>query len=63
VTSTAESDNQIPSQKGDGKMDEHKHGEMDTSVQEKTFDGFIKYTTWGAVVSIGILLFAALVNG
>jgi hypothetical protein len=44
-------------------MDEHKHGEMDTSVQEKTFDGFIKYTTWGAVVSIGILLFAALVNG
>ncbi|WP_439142013.1 aa3-type cytochrome c oxidase subunit IV [Planktotalea sp.] len=44
-------------------MAEHKHGSMDTSVQEKTFDGFIKYVTWGAVVSIGILIFAALVNG
>jgi len=36
---------------------------MDTSVQEKTFEGFMKYVTWGAVVSIGILIFAALVNG
>jgi hypothetical protein len=44
-------------------MAEHKHGSMDTSVQEKTFDGFLKYVTWGAVVSIGILIFAALVNG
>ncbi|WP_375265346.1 aa3-type cytochrome c oxidase subunit IV [Planktotalea sp.] len=44
-------------------MAEHKHGSMDTSVQEKTFDGFIKYVTWGAAVSIGILIFAALVNG
>lgn len=44
-------------------MAEHKHGSMDISVQEKTFDGFIKYVTWGAVVSVGILIFAALVNG
>ena len=44
-------------------MAEHKHGEMDISVQEKTFEGFISYVTWGAVVSIGILVFAALVNG
>ncbi|MDB4091909.1 aa3 type cytochrome c oxidase subunit IV [Planktotalea frisia] len=44
-------------------MAEHKHGSMDTSVQEKTFDGFLKYVTWGAVASIGILIFAALVNG
>lgn len=44
-------------------MAEYKHGEMDTSVQEKTFDGFIKYVTWGAIVSICILLFAAIVNG
>ncbi len=44
-------------------MAEHKHGSMDTSVQEKTFEGFLKYVTWGAVVSIGILIFAALVNG
>jgi hypothetical protein len=44
-------------------MSEHKHGEMDISVQEKTFEGFMKYVTWGAVVSIGILVFAGLVNG
>lgn len=44
-------------------MSDHKHGSMDTSVQEKTFEGFMKYVTWGAVVSIGILIFAALVNG
>jgi len=44
-------------------MSDHKHGNMDTSVQEKTFEGFMKYVTWGAVVSIGILIFAALVNG
>lgn len=42
---------------------EYKHGEMDTTVQEKVFEGFIKWVTWGAVVSIGILLFAAAVNG
>jgi hypothetical protein len=44
-------------------MSDHKHGSMDTSVQEKTFDGFLKYVTWGAVVSICILIFSALVNG
>lgn len=44
-------------------MSDHKHGEMDISVQEKTFEGFMKYVTWGAVVSIGILIFAGLVNG
>jgi len=44
-------------------MSDHKHGSMDTSVQEKTFEGFMRYVTWGAVVSIGILIFAALVNG
>ena len=44
-------------------MAEHKHGEMDISVQEKTFDGFMKYVTWGAIVSIALLVFAGLVNG
>ena len=44
-------------------MVEHKHGSMDTSVQEKAFEGFLKYVTWGGVVSICILIFAALVNG
>jgi hypothetical protein len=43
-------------------MAEHKHGEMNTEVQEKTFEGFIRFTVWGVVVVIGILLFMALVN-
>ncbi|MFT7057794.1 MAG: hypothetical protein ACJASV_000294 [Pseudorhodobacter sp.] len=44
-------------------MAEHKHGSMDIKVQEKTFDGFIRMVTWGAVISIGTLIFMALVNG
>lgn len=43
-------------------MAEHKHGSMDTSVQEKTFAGFIRMVTWGASISIGILIFLALAN-
>jgi len=43
-------------------MAEHKHGSMDTSVQEKTFAGFIRMVTWGTVISIGILIFLALAN-
>ena len=43
-------------------MAEHKHGEMDVKEQEKTFEGFIRYTIWGIVVSIGILLFLAIFN-
>ena len=44
-------------------MSDHKHGEMDTSVQEKTFDGFIKMVTRGAIISICLLIFIGLVNG
>ena len=44
-------------------MAEHKHGEMDTSVQEKTYEGFIKASTYVAVGSICILIFMAIVNG
>ncbi len=43
-------------------MSDHKHGEMDTKVQEKTFDGFIKMSTWVSGISIGILIFLALFN-
>lgn len=43
-------------------MAEHKHGSMDTSVQEKTFDGFITWSVRVAAVSIGILLFLAVFN-
>lgn len=44
-------------------MAEHKHGSMNTSVQEKTFDGFMKYSMWIAIFSICLLVFIALVNG
>jgi Ni,Fe-hydrogenase I cytochrome b subunit len=43
-------------------MAEHKHGEMDTKVQEKTFAGFMRMVTWGAGISIAILIFMALAN-
>ncbi len=42
-------------------MAEHKHGEMDTSVQEKTFDGFMNMTTKAAIGIIVLLIFLAFV--
>ena len=42
------------------KMAEHKHGEMDISVQEKTFDGFINFTKWSVIVILAILVFMAI---
>jgi len=43
-------------------MAEHKHGSMDITDQEKTFEGFVKFATWVAGISIGVLIFMALVN-
>ncbi|MFN4155909.1 MAG: aa3-type cytochrome c oxidase subunit IV [Paracoccaceae bacterium] len=43
-------------------MAEHKHGSMDITAQEKTFAGFIRMVTWGAGISIAILVFMALAN-
>ncbi|WP_319826199.1 aa3-type cytochrome c oxidase subunit IV [Thalassovita sp.] len=43
-------------------MAAHKHGEMDTTVQENTFNGFIKFVNWSVVVIIAVLIFMALVN-
>ncbi|WP_054008978.1 aa3-type cytochrome c oxidase subunit IV [Cypionkella psychrotolerans] len=43
-------------------MAEHKPGSMDIRVQEKTFDGFVRMATWGAIISVGILIFMALAN-
>jgi len=44
-------------------MAEHKHGEMDITDQEKTFEGFIRFSVWVAAISVLILVFLALVNG
>ena len=43
-------------------MAEHKHGSMDITEQEKTFDGFIRWSVRVAVASIGILIFLAIFN-
>lgn len=43
-------------------MAEHKHGEMDISVQEATFDGFVKMTQRATIAIIAILIFMALVG-
>ncbi|MDO5756936.1 MAG: aa3-type cytochrome c oxidase subunit IV [Rhodobacterales bacterium] len=41
---------------------DYKHGEMDITSQEKTFDGFLKWTTRVVILSICVLIFMALVN-
>ena len=43
-------------------MAEHKHGSMDISTQEKTFDGFVKWSVRVASASIGVLIFLAIFN-
>ena len=37
-------------------MADYKHGEMDTSVQEKTFDGFMVWTTRTVIAIIVVLV-------
>ena len=46
----------------EAQMAKHEHGKMDISEQEKTFDGFIRWSVWVAAVSIGVLIFMALAN-
>ena len=41
-------------------MAEHKHGEMNVDVQEKTYDGFMKATTWSVIVILAILSLMAI---
>lgn len=43
-------------------MANHKHGEMNTDVQEKTFAGFVKASSYVAMAAIGVLLFLAIFN-
>jgi Ni,Fe-hydrogenase I cytochrome b subunit len=43
-------------------MADHEHGKMDISAQEKTFEGFIRVSIWVTCLSIGTLIFLALVN-
>ena len=43
--------------------DDYTPGEMDITVQEKTFDTFISWVTKGTIAIIVFLVFLALVNG
>ncbi|WIV50561.1 aa3-type cytochrome c oxidase subunit IV [Marivivens sp. LCG002] len=43
-------------------MAEHKHGEMDTTAQQKTYDGFITFTTRAVIAILVFLVFLALVG-
>ena len=44
------------------KTPEHKHGTMPVRDQERTFASFVRFVSWGIGISIGILIFLALVN-
>lgn len=41
-------------------MAEHKHGSMDITEQEKTFEGFVTWTIRVVVVCIAIAVFLAI---
>ena len=43
-------------------MSDYKLGSMDIRQQEKTFAGFMKMVTWGAVIVVVILIVMALAN-
>jgi len=43
-------------------MADHEPGSMDITDQEKTFDGFIRWSIRVAAISIGILIFLAIFN-
>ncbi len=44
-------------------MAEHKPGSMDITTQEKTFEGFMKFSVRTTIAIIVLLIFIALVNG
>jgi hypothetical protein len=43
-------------------MADYKPGEMDIREQEKTFEGFIRWSVRVAIASIAILVFLAIFN-
>lgn len=44
-------------------MADHKHGEMNIDVQEKTFHGFVTVVARTFVLILIFLLFLAMING
>ncbi|KMK66583.1 aa3-type cytochrome c oxidase subunit IV [Puniceibacterium sp. IMCC21224] len=44
-------------------MADYKHGSMDISTQEKTFSGFISFTTKSVIAILVCVIFLAIVGG
>ncbi len=42
---------------------DHEHGTMDIEVQEKSFEGFVKFTTYSVIGILVFLVFLAIVGG
>lgn len=40
----------------------HEHGSMDSTTQQKTFDGFVTWMTRGTIFCIVFLIFLALLG-
>lgn len=49
--------------KGTRDMADTEHGSMDTKEQEKTFNGFLKFSGYGMLGSLIFLFLLYLVNG
>ena len=43
-------------------MADHEHGTMEITAQEKTFEGFIRWSIRITVASIAVLIFLAIFN-
>ncbi|MBS0124753.1 aa3-type cytochrome c oxidase subunit IV [Thetidibacter halocola] len=43
-------------------MAEHKHGSMDITTQEKTFEGFINFVIRAVIVILCAVIFLAIFN-
>ena len=43
--------------------EKHEHGSMDIKDHEKTFLGFVKFTTYSVVIILLALVLLAIVNG
>lgn len=41
-------------------MADHKHGDMDVTTQEKTFDGFMRWTTRTVIAIIVLIVLMAI---
>jgi hypothetical protein len=46
--------------KGTAAMADHKHGEMDVETHEKTFDGFMRFSTKTVIFIIVLLVLMAI---